>query len=266
MIKVNKPIIIPKKLQVEGHNADTRNRRIYDLDPDSFKSGKSPITIENKIYGHKTVKSVLKAAQHNKCCFCEKDQKGENGNVEHFRPKDGYKSNKNEKKLKKPGYYWLGYDWSNLFFVCSACNSTGNKGNLFPLINESKRAKSHHDDISQEESVLIDPSGPKDPRDHIYFESQFLSGKSFIFIRGKTVFGKRTIEICGLDREELNDKRAELIDNINARIAILLKSGHFDVKEVEEARRFILNSQKPESKFSATAADYIKQLPIVIKI
>lgn len=265
MIKINKPTFIPRKLQVEGKKADAENRRLYDLDPNSFKTGKSKISIKNKIYGHKTVKSVLRKAQHDKCCFCEKDQKGENGNVEHFRPKEGYKSRKEEKKLNKPGYYWLGYYWSNLFFVCSACNSAGNKGNLFPLVDESKRAKSHHDSINKEESLLIDPSGTKDPRDHIYFETQFVKGKPIVFVKGKTIYGKKTIEICGLDREELNDKRAELIDNINARLAILMEKDYFNLDEIEKAKGFILNSKNPQSKFSATAADYISQLPIVIK-
>src|SRR5580700_3071287 len=126
MITVKKPAAIPKKLLNEGKVADTLNRNKYDADPNAV------IKILNKIYGHKSVKKILKRAQFDKCCFCEKNQKDENGAVEHFRPKAGYHSERKE-RLKKPGYYWLGYEWSNLFFVCSVCNSKMHKGNLFPL-------------------------------------------------------------------------------------------------------------------------------------
>ena len=139
MIKISRPKNVPLKLQTDGNAENKNNCRDYDADPKSFSNGTKTFDIKNRIYGDTTVKNVLRAMQYSKCCFCEKDLEDEDGAVEHFRPKGGYKL-ANKSKLIKPGYYWLGYEWSNLFFVCSRCNSAGNKGNFFPLLDESKRA------------------------------------------------------------------------------------------------------------------------------
>lgn len=250
MIKVVKPTTIPIKLTIEGKAEDVKNCNDYDSNPSSYIDGTSTIDINNNIYGHSSVKKILKQAQHNKCCFCEKSQVDEFGAVEHFRPKKGYKANKKE-KLKKPGYYWLGYTWNNLFFVCSACNSSENKGNLFPLLDETKRAKSHHDDYKSETPLLLDPSGLEDPRDHIYFIDQFPKSKS--------IYGENTITICGLNRDALNEKRKKLIEDIDARIIILVSKKSHKKEEVEKAKNYIINAQKPEAEFSSTAIEYIKQ-------
>ena len=136
------------------------------------------------------------------------------------------------------------------------CNSSAYKGNLFPLADESKRAKSHHDNIRNETPLLIDPGGRKDPRKHIIFENQFP--------RGRTKYGKVTIKICGLDRDALNDKRKQLIENIKARIAMLAYDSICDGDEVTRARQFIRDSVKPAAEFSSTAMDYINTFNIQI--
>ncbi len=250
MIKIIRPTTTPDKLKNEGEAANKKNCLDYDADPNSYMNGTSSIDIDNSIYGHSSIKRILKKAQHNKCCFCEKDQVDEFGAVEHFRPKKGYKSTEKD-KLKKPGYYWLGYNWNNLFFVCSACNSAGNKGNLFPLLDESKRAKSHHDKVSDETPLLLDPCGPEDPRDHIYFDDEFPKSKSAL--------GANTIEICGLDRDALNEKRKKLIADIDVRIVIIASKMGMSKTETDKAKDYLLHSTQPTSEFSSSATDYIQQ-------
>ena len=71
-------------------------------------------------YSAKSVKNALIKAQHEKCCFCE--AKGTHvayGDVEHFRPKGGFRQDPND-PLGRPGYYWHAYAWENLFFSCRA--------------------------------------------------------------------------------------------------------------------------------------------------
>jgi uncharacterized protein (TIGR02646 family) len=245
MIKINRPVVVPLKLSGDGYNANEANKLLYDADKKKYDA--EGFSILNAIYGDPSVKSSLKAAQHQKCCYCERDQSEEHGAVEHYRPKKGYKQSRGRKEIK-PGYYWLGYEWSNLLFTCAYCNSAKHKGSLFPLKDESKRAKSHHDNISLEDPMLIDPANT-DPIDHIFFEKEI--------IKGKTDYGWETINICGLDRETLNTKRKALIDHINARLVILTEKGRFSVQEVQDATDYIKNAQLPNAEFSAAARDYL---------
>ena len=247
MITISKPLAIPQILESKGKAENTINCRRKSRNP------LSTIVIKSSIYGHTSVKKILKKAQYNKCCFCEKEQVDEFGAVEHFRPKNGYKSHKVQ-KLLRPGYYWLGYNWENLFFVCNACNGAGNKGNLFPLVDESTRAKSHIDNIAMETPKLLDPSGRKNPRNHISFVDEIPKSLS--------IYGKKTIEICGLDRDPLNEMRRKLISDIDARIAILSLGIHSQ-DTIDKAKSFIKNVQMPQAEFSAMATDYITRFFIL---
>ena len=252
MIKIKKPQQIPDRLTNLGSAANQQNCLNYDARSKSYIGGEKKFEIDPKIYGHASVKKALKDAQHNKCCFCEKGQIDEFGAVEHFRPKNGYHSSYSE-PLLKPGYYWCAYTWTNLFFVCGACNSSY-KRNLFPLSNEAKRAKSHHDTLDDEDPLILDPSGRKNSRNHILFDGPF--------IKGKTKYGKNTIEICGLDRVPLNDLRQRLIDDINARLVIVFEARKFKKDQVREAKAYLMKAQSPLGEFSAAATDYISQFDI----
>ena len=115
----------------------------YDSSPDSYKSGAKAFAsrdFESGIYGAKSVKQALQKAQHGKCAFCEsKITHIAYGDVEHFRPKAGYRQCPKD-PLVRPGYYRLAYEWSNLFFCCTLCNQRF-KGNHFPLADPARRAQ-----------------------------------------------------------------------------------------------------------------------------
>ncbi len=251
MIKIIKPVTPPKKILNNGVAENTSNIDLFEKNEADYIAGIKKIKIRPSIYGNKKIKAILKNAQFDKCCFCEKIQSEEYGAVEHFRPKNGFKNSKLEKKLIKPAYFWLGYNWDNLFFVCQFCNSVGNKGNLFPLKDESKRAISHKHDLNEEDHLLICPTGPKDPRQHIKFK------EGLIF--GVDEYGKKTIEICGLDRETLNLARQEKISNLEARILVLREKEKFTTQEINKAKEYIKNSIKPSSEFSGCAIDFLSQ-------
>ena len=85
--------------------------------------------------------------------------------VEHFRPKGRVNENLSA-TLLYPGYYWLAYDWKNLF-LCKSKMNVSHKMNFFPLEDESDRNRSHRDN-NPEHPLLIDPSST-DPRQHIRF-------------------------------------------------------------------------------------------------
>jgi uncharacterized protein (TIGR02646 family) len=152
------------------------------------------------IYNDATVKARLRADQYGKCCYCESLFTATSyGDVEHFRPKAGYQQVW-EGPLRKPGYYWLAYDWNNLFFSCQLCNQDY-KGNYFPLANHATaRAKTHHDDIAQEQPLLLNPALDT-PSNHLTFVDDA--------IKALDARGTASIQGFGLDRPELIRSRVD---------------------------------------------------------
>ncbi|MEG1401002.1 hypothetical protein [Bacteroides sp.] len=187
-------IPIPTVLTTEGVAETTKNEAAYIANPNC------EFTFKSRIYGHKDVKDALKIIQKDTCCFCEsKVTPVGYGDIEHFRPKGAFQRAKGE-SLHKPGYFWLAYDWSNLLFACQVCNSSYKK-NLFPLVDETKRAHGHAFSISHEEPIIINPS-MEEPSLHIDFYQEIPYGK--------TPRGKETIQLIGLDRDQgLNENRLE---------------------------------------------------------
>lgn len=251
MIKVFRPATIPVVLTGRGVTETQENNLKYLALKNSYNSGKIKFDIKSSIYNASTVKSSLKKAQFKKCCFCEKLQNDEYGAVEHYRPKGGYKSLRSD-KLKKPGYYWTGYDWKNLLFVCEPCNKK--KGNIFPLENEKFRAKNHEGNILLEKPLLLDPAGSKNPRNHIKFDFQF--------VRGISNEGIQTVAVCNLDRDSLNEERLKVLVEIQERIAIIITN--IDKSAVRRAKRYLKKSVSPNAPFSAMAQDYIATSPIIL--
>lgn len=255
MILIDKPPKIPQILASKGKVESKNICNRYNKDWRAYESGKEfKYKIKKAIYGGDTVKSVLKKAQYEKCCFCEKKQGDEYGAVEHFRPKAGYKVARKKAKLIMPGYYWLGYNWDNLFFVCGPCNTK--KGNIFPLKDEKQRASNHRKRINLERPNLLNPCGTEDPKKHIKFD------KSVIDIKKLTEFGKYTVEICGLNREGLNSARAKVINDIDARLVIISTS--HDALAIKVAEDYIRNAVSETGEFSAMVISYLSTKGVVI--
>ena len=168
MIRVHRPIDIPETLKTLGAKATKRLCQSYD-------SGERTFSFRNDIYGATEVKAALKQAQHLKCCFCER-LVGDDGHVEHFRPKAAFCQNRGD-ELSDSGYYWLAYEWTNLLLSCSDCN-VRHKGNLFPLESEDARAANHSDSITTEKPLFINPAeeDPEAAIEWVEFEPRPVAG------------------------------------------------------------------------------------------
>jgi uncharacterized protein (TIGR02646 family) len=197
VIRIDKPKTAPAKLTKEGKTKAASHIQDYQKSSLEYQSGKKKFSFSSNIYGHSSVKEALRLTQHEKCCFCE-SLVGNDGDVEHFRPKSGYSQQKG-KQIERPGYYWLAYDWDNLYLSCSPCNSR-QKQNLFPLADPVNRAQLNKNDIALEEPLLVNP-GNEDPSQHIGFR-----GEVPYAIPG-SIKGKLTIQMLKLDRDILNDAR-----------------------------------------------------------
>ncbi len=193
MNKIFKTEEAPEVLRTKG--VELRDSLIAQAD-----AGNTEFCFDNKVYAHDSVKEQMMADQHKKCAYCEQYKNGDYGCVEHYRPKGGYGS---DKHLQKPGYYWLAYDWQNLLFSCSECN-TSYKRNHFPLVDENARDIEHRD-ITNEVPAIINPV-TTDPGEHIEFSEFIIRPK---MVDGQeSIQGKTTIGVFRLnDRNDLKEKR-----------------------------------------------------------
>lgn len=185
----------PAILHERGEAAKDRLCDAYDRGTRTFTDK----DFDASIYAAATVKAALRETQRRKCAFCESifDHIGY-GDVEHFRPKAGYKQHEAD-DLRRPGYYWLAYAWSNLFYSCQLCNQRF-KRNLFPLKDGRRRARSHRSNLDAEEPLLVDPAA-RDPVRYVGFRGEYAYA-----VEGCRE-GEVTIEVLGLNREELVEVR-----------------------------------------------------------
>ncbi len=216
MIKISKSTAIPTILTIQGTADRQRLCNQYNANPPVYHIPYNKITnphkleVDTSIYGDKTVKQQIITDQHKKCCFCEATFLANGyGDVEHYRPKGGYKQNAGD-SLGKPGYYWLAYEWSNLLFSCDVCNRSFKK-NFFPL-STTYRALNHHNALENSANCLLINPINENPELHITFNQEIPVGK--------TNKGKESINKYGIGRATLNEERRKHLREVKANLML----------------------------------------------
>lgn len=207
----------------------------------AIKEGKNH-SANGTIYAHNQVRAALEKLFNGKCAYCEsKITATDDWNVEHFRPKGRV-----AERSDHPGYYWLTYDWKNLYSSCTHCNQrrrdkpiwgdlryahTGGKLDQFPLEVESTRAMSHDEDINQENILLIDPCND-DPEQFLNYD---ITGQ--IVSIGNNLRSLATIDICHLARRRLKNRRREKMKAAIDLLKLIYKSNNEVTKDA--AKKFM---------------------------
>ncbi|MBM0741628.1 hypothetical protein JOY44_08365 [Phormidium sp. CLA17] len=248
MIRIQKSAIPPEKLAQDGKRKRRSHCSSYSRNPAVYQLGERIFSFDSTIYAHKSVKQALIKAQHGKCCFCER-LIGTDGDVEHFRPKQAYKQASGE-PLQRPGYYWLAYEWDNLYLACPGCNQR-HKQNLFPLQNPTDRAIDHRHSIDFEQFLFIDP-GKEKPEKFIGFR-----GEIAYAIEGN-LKGKVTIDSLKLNQRSLPEARLQRLQLLKSlwQIVQLASQKPMDKdlqKEAEKAADLLEKATKEDAEFSAAS-------------
>lgn len=241
MIRVHKPAVPPPILADRGRRETDANLTTYLESRAAYDAGTATFSFESSIYGDRSVKEALKSAQHDKCCFCEsKISHISYGDVEHFRPKAGYWQDEGL-PLGRPGYYWLAYEWGNLYLCCQLCNQR-HKKNHFPLADETRRCRNHLGSLADEEPLFIDP-GAEDPEEHIEYLAEQPRG------RNGSRRGEETIEALGLRREPLREKRFDRYRLLKALrdVSLLLPNE----REGQEAAAILEDAVRDEAEYAS---------------
>jgi uncharacterized protein (TIGR02646 family) len=256
MISITKGVA-PAHLTTVGRDATEALKREYDSRRDEYRNGTKKFKFRDSIFGHASVRRELVSSHHGKCCYCETKIPVPYAlqHVEHYRPKSRCRQSPGSPPVV-PGYYWLAYDWANLFLCCHFCNSS-NKGDQFPLANEARRARDHHDPITRESALILCPSGPEDPEHHIKFHEEVP--------KGITAKGRRTIECLGLDSPK-HEPRLEALGRLRKlreEIIALKNSPDPGLKKlITEKRAALLVAKRPSSPYSAMVRHFLEKYPI----
>lgn len=157
------------------------------------------------------VKVDLLKMCNGKCAYCESEIVAtSHGDIESFRPKSGARG-LDIQEYAPMHYWWLAYEWENLLIACQICNQKY-KRDYFPLEDENLRApiEAKGAELLAEKPLLIDPT-LSDPGEHLEFEEDG-------FVRELSKSGKVTIEILGLNRLELVERRGEASNHLKDKL------------------------------------------------
>ena len=206
-------------------------------------------------WGAPDVRRQLWEMQYGKCCYCERTRDvNRESDIEHFRPKAAI----SERPEGQLGYWWLSYDWKNLFFSCRTCNQEYKK-NYFPLANEKNRALKEVHNLDDEEPYLLNPE-QDNPEKCIGYDWVSLEEK-FVFPTGKDKKkrGEWTIKILGLDRNELGTEKAKLIPTLRA-IVEKMNAGRYLGNQliVEDAKNMIREETSSERRYAGFRREFFR--------
>jgi uncharacterized protein (TIGR02646 family) len=207
----------------------------------------------------------LAALKKGKCWYSESRNPTADKNVDHFRPK-----NRVAEDPAHEGYWWLAFtprnyryssQWCNQRRVGSASETSGGKGDHFPLCS-AFRAQEEGDDIELETPELLDPIDPDDwklltfrPDGHPTPAKQ--PGTQ------EHQRAAKSIDVYHLHCKELVDDRRSLASTIQ-RIILDLERLHPKVEDpklcalYKSREKDLLRAIDSESEYSAAALAYAR--------
>jgi hypothetical protein len=154
--------------------------------------------------------------------------------------------------LEQPGYFWLAYAWTNLFFACQLCNQSFKK-NLFPLADPTRRARSHLDDLTAEQPMLIHPAD-EEPSTFIGFREEIA------FPINDDPRARTTIEVVGLNREAMAEQRLDRLKPYRLLRQRLLQLPEDD-EEAREIRALFEEVVLPKAQYSSMMRALLDNAP-----
>ncbi|MGH1384544.1 AAA family ATPase [Kordia sp.] len=172
-----------------------------------------------------------------KCAFCEsalrRGKPGYESYLQRFRPMN-YAQGFDSKEIDQDHYWWLTYEWENLYMICHSCQRF--KSNVFPVNGKRATIKTAIIEISDKENAyLIDPC-LGNPNRYFRFDIDTYEIKTRLekdsFLSSNKVLGKHvenlntkaeaTIQILGLNRKDLIKDRQYIATEIKHDVEMLL--------------------------------------------
>src|SRR6186713_132343 len=152
MIFVNRSAI-PVPAVFESDEIRVAKRRMegfYGRSPESRSQEKYSTPLEKELRNR--FLGELRSLFNHKCAYCESVIIASTAHSEydHFRPRNGARGL--EKEFSNEHYWWLTYEWNNLYYCCEVCNQY--KSTWFPVTGERARIASPYEEMVDIEQPL----------------------------------------------------------------------------------------------------------------
>ena len=199
MIRLKRPSAVPSSLRSGSTTREKAEKKISVILEDNRVPGAQDFT---PVWRNDKVRNALASMHGGRCCYCERlrDRTPES-DIEHFRPKTEI----SDEDPSKPGYWWLAFEWDNLFLACKTCNESYKK-TQFPIAGT--RARGLGDSLEAEEALLLDAAA-NDPEAAIGFDFRTADDVWAYGIGEECQRGNTTIAVCGLNRTGLRRERSQ---------------------------------------------------------
>ena len=197
MIRLKRPSVVPSTLR----SGSTRRKRAEKKISVILEDNRVPGTRDFiPVWRNDKVRDALASMHGGRCCYCERlRDKTRESDIEHFRPKTEIL----DEDPSKPGYWWLAFEWGNLFLACKTCNESYKK-TQFPIAGT--RARGPGDSLNAEQPLLLDAAAD-DPEAAIGFDFRTVDDVLAYGVGEECQRGNTTIKVCGLNRTELRRER-----------------------------------------------------------
>jgi len=208
MIYITRKPAPPQFYQMEWRTRYLRIIRQWLQQPPDQRSTPSPIDLRgDKV--RQLLPLVAELFAH-KCAFCEARIEPVQQRLMYFRPQGNVQPASNEYH-----YYWLSFDWSNLYLACRDCFEL--RGSEFPVENPRVTAHVSHLDrenaypyFLEERPLLVDPCLDV-PIEYLHFDNEGRISST------KGSRGRYTIKIFDLNRDQLVKVRKQEAQQLKAK-------------------------------------------------
>ena len=202
MIHIERKSPLPS-LSLESVNKARREaEKFYDPSHDRRQKHHKFLALTTRVSGFR---EQLHEAFNSKCAFCESYIRLTDFScMDRYRPKSG--AINVDGTASADHYWWLAYEWPNLYLVCLACNKI--RGDRFPVGKTRAAPRVTGAELLKEEPLLLDPCYDF-PEDHFVFDEKG-------FVASDSQQGQITIEILGLNRTPLTQGRKEVVESMKA--------------------------------------------------
>jgi uncharacterized protein (TIGR02646 family) len=217
------------------------------------KNSQEKMTFSLNLYDKQSIYNALSREFSHKCVYCENTITKGQDSFEHFRPKGGAIDFDN--KFFPNHYFWLAYEWSNIYLSCRECNAS--KANWFPIEGNRAEFMINPDEVEKsiraEINLIIDPCYDEPEKEFSYLEN----GEIFSDSRK----GKVTIELLKLNRPALVEERKNAFLDFKQILALLKTSKKNNKQFLITATTNIekLLSDKPSESFVGMKRYFFKE-------